>query len=171
CNSVLRLMSLVLLFSSCGSVQNHKQFTLESDTGHVLKDDVTLSCQAANPSISVVKWTRPDLEPDIVFFYIDGRLETDVQHPSFKDRVELVDRELKDGDASLKLKNVSRHDTGTYTCGVKTDDTDLITTIRTIRTVHLQVPERAAAVGGVLMYRRRQKKRPGQSAASPGQLM
>ncbi|XP_035850212.1 uncharacterized protein LOC116064517 [Sander lucioperca] len=152
-------------------------------------DDVILPCQAA-----VVKWTRPDLEPDIVFFYIDGRLETDVQHPSFKDRVELVDRELKDGDASLKLKNVSRHDTGTYTCGVKTDDTDLITTIRTIRTVHLQVPERgsedrnsspggrdgglaagvlvvlvlvAAAVGGVLMYRRRQKKRPGQSAASP----
>ncbi|XP_035849588.1 uncharacterized protein LOC116067087 [Sander lucioperca] len=113
-------------------------------------DDVTLSCQAAGSSISVVKWSRPDLEPDTVFFYIDGHLETDVQNPSFKDRVELVDRDLKDGDASLILKNVSRHDTGTYTCGVKTDDSrrkkrdtnsDLI---RPIRTVRLQVPERGS---------------------------
>uniref|UniRef100_A0A8C9YTG2 Matrix remodeling-associated protein 8-like n=1 Tax=Sander lucioperca TaxID=283035 RepID=A0A8C9YTG2_SANLU len=160
-------------------------------------DDVTLSCQAADSSISVVKWSRPDLEPDTVLFYSDGRLDPDNQNPSFKDRVELVDRDLKDGNVSLILKNVNRHDTGTYTCGVKTGDTDpirTITTIRTIRTVHLQVPERgsedrnsspggrdgglaagvlvvlvlvAAAVGGVLMYRRRQKKRPGPPAASP----
>uniref|UniRef100_A0A8C9XCK0 Ig-like domain-containing protein n=1 Tax=Sander lucioperca TaxID=283035 RepID=A0A8C9XCK0_SANLU len=97
-------------------------------------DDVILPCQAADPSISFVEWTRPDLKPDIVLYSRGGHLETDDQHPSFKDRVELVDRELKDRDASLTLKNnVSRHDNGTYECRVKTNDTDQIRTISIIR--------------------------------------
>uniref|UniRef100_A0A8D0D324 Ig-like domain-containing protein n=1 Tax=Sander lucioperca TaxID=283035 RepID=A0A8D0D324_SANLU len=151
-------------------------------------DNVTLPCQAAGSSIRAVEWTRPDLEPDTVLLYIDGHLKPDYQHPSFKDRVELVDRDLKDGNVSLILKNVNRHDTGTYTCGVKTGDTDQI---RLIRTVRLQVTGevvslRDAAVVGVLMYKRRKNKRSGQPAddddddddddeadgkASPGQLI
>ncbi|XP_078101705.1 coxsackievirus and adenovirus receptor-like [Sander vitreus] len=100
-------------------------------------DDVILPCQAADSSIRAVEWTRPDLEPDTVLYYRDGRLTPDDQHPSFKDRVELVDRDLKDGDASLILKNVRSIDAGTYECRVKTD-TDQI---RLIRTVRLQVPD------------------------------
>ncbi|XP_039678127.1 polymeric immunoglobulin receptor-like [Perca fluviatilis] len=105
-------------------------------------DDVILSCQAADPTIRAVKWTRPDLEPDIVLYYSDGHLDPTHQHPSFKDRVELVDRDLKDRDASLILKNVSSIDNGTYECGLKTNDSgrtkrgndsDPITIIRAIR--------------------------------------
>uniref|UniRef100_A0A8C9XDP0 Ig-like domain-containing protein n=1 Tax=Sander lucioperca TaxID=283035 RepID=A0A8C9XDP0_SANLU len=103
--------------------------------GEVPGNNVTLPCQAADSSIRVVKWTRPDLKPDIVLLYRDGELNTTDQHPSFKDRVELVDRDLKDGDVSLILKNVSRHDTGIYECRVKTGDTDPIRTIHLLVTV------------------------------------
>ncbi|XP_039678201.1 coxsackievirus and adenovirus receptor-like [Perca fluviatilis] len=109
-------------------------------------DDVTLPCQAAGSSIRAVEWTRPDLEPYIVLLYRDGHLETDNQHPSFKDRVELVDRDLKDGDVSLTLKNVSRHDAGTYECRVKTDDSTLTkrdSNSEPIRIIHLQITEPA----------------------------
>ncbi|XP_039678248.1 coxsackievirus and adenovirus receptor-like [Perca fluviatilis] len=101
-------------------------------------DDVVLSCRAAGSSIRVVEWTRPDLKPDIVLLYRGGHLTPDDQHPSFKDRVELVDRDLKDGDVSLILKNVSRHDAGTYKCRVKSAVTNQI---RLISTIHLQVPD------------------------------
>ncbi|XP_028419347.1 CD276 antigen homolog [Perca flavescens] len=111
-------------------------------------DDVILPCQAADSSISVVEWTRPDLEPpEYVLFYISGDLQTDYQHPSFKDRVDLVDRDLKDGDVSLILKNVSSVDNGTYECRVASDDSRrrkrAIINSEPIRIIRLQVPEPA----------------------------
>ncbi|XP_045921513.1 programmed cell death 1 ligand 1-like [Micropterus dolomieu] len=81
-------------------------------------DDVTLPCQAGEASIRAAEWSRPDLEPDYVVFHRDGLSDPTHQHPSFKDRVQLVDRELKDGDVSLLLKNVSSNDAGTYECRV-----------------------------------------------------
>uniref|UniRef100_A0A8C9XGX7 Ig-like domain-containing protein n=1 Tax=Sander lucioperca TaxID=283035 RepID=A0A8C9XGX7_SANLU len=85
-------------------------------------DDVILPCQADDSSIRAVEWIRPDLEPESVLIYSDGHLETDDQNPSFKGRVELVNRDLKDRDVSLILKNVSKHDAGTYECRVITDN-------------------------------------------------
>uniref|UniRef100_A0A8C9XUS1 Ig-like domain-containing protein n=1 Tax=Sander lucioperca TaxID=283035 RepID=A0A8C9XUS1_SANLU len=138
-------------------------------------DDVILPCQAADSSIRAVKWTRPDLEPDTVLVYRDGHLDPTYQHPSFKDRVELVDRDLKDGNVSLILKNVSSIDNGTYECrvapaGSKRRKRGIIDS-EPIRTVRLQVTEPAAvlvlvaaAVFGVLMYKRRKNKRSGQPA-------
>uniref|UniRef100_A0A8C9X7F6 Ig-like domain-containing protein n=1 Tax=Sander lucioperca TaxID=283035 RepID=A0A8C9X7F6_SANLU len=101
-------------------------------------DDVILPCRADDSSIRAVEWTRPDLKPDIVLYYRAGRLNTTDQHPSYKGRVELVDRDLKDGDVSSILKNVNKHDAGTYNCRVITGDTD---PIRIIRTIYLQVPD------------------------------
>ncbi|XP_039678096.1 immunoglobulin superfamily member 10-like isoform X4 [Perca fluviatilis] len=107
-------------------------------------DDATLPCQADGSPIRVVEWIRPDLKPYTVLLYIHGILESAPQNPSFKDRVELVDRDLKDGDVSLILKNVNINDAGTYKCGVKTGDTNIDPNndpIRPIRTIHLRITE------------------------------
>ncbi|XP_038586530.1 coxsackievirus and adenovirus receptor-like isoform X3 [Micropterus salmoides] len=81
-------------------------------------DDVILPCRADEASIRAVEWSIADLESEYVLFNRDGLSDPTHQHPCFKDRVQLVDRELKDGDVSLILKNVSRNDAGTYECRV-----------------------------------------------------
>uniref|UniRef100_A0A671VF89 Uncharacterized LOC115589959 n=1 Tax=Sparus aurata TaxID=8175 RepID=A0A671VF89_SPAAU len=80
-----------------------------------------LPCQTGDVTITAVEWTRSDLvAPDYVLFYRDGRSDPTHQHSSFKGRVQLVDDEMKNGDASLILKDVNREDNGTYECRVKT---------------------------------------------------
>ncbi|XP_028462216.1 uncharacterized protein LOC114574096 isoform X2 [Perca flavescens] len=110
-------------------------------------DDVILPCQADDSSISAVEWSRPDLDPDIVLLNIDGHLKSTYQNPSFKERVDLVDRDLKDGDVSLTLKNVSSIDNGTYECRVKPDGSRhrkrAIIDSEPIRIIRLQVREPA----------------------------
>uniref|UniRef100_UPI0009B2E6AB selection and upkeep of intraepithelial T-cells protein 4-like n=1 Tax=Monopterus albus TaxID=43700 RepID=UPI0009B2E6AB len=82
-------------------------------------DNITLSCRApSSTNIIVVEWSRTDLEPQYVFMYRDGRPVLESQHESFKDRVELEDSEMKDGDVSLVLRNVTINDSGTYECRV-----------------------------------------------------
>ncbi|XP_034757152.1 programmed cell death 1 ligand 1-like isoform X2 [Etheostoma cragini] len=108
-------------------------------------DDVTLPCQAPDSSIRAVEWSRPDLKHEYVLLYRDGHLDPHHQHPSFRDRVDLVDRDLKDGDVSLTLKNVNITDTGTYECRVASGGsrrkkrTFIIS--EPIRIIHLQVTE------------------------------
>ncbi|XP_071370706.1 uncharacterized protein [Centroberyx affinis] len=87
--------------------------------------DVTLKCRGPNDvPIIALEWTRPDLEqPEYVFFYRDERSDPTYQNPSFEDRVELLDREMKNGDMSLILKNVSGDDSGTYECRCLTGGT------------------------------------------------
>ncbi|XP_039902741.1 putative butyrophilin subfamily 2 member A3 isoform X1 [Simochromis diagramma] len=93
---------------------DQKNITAESG------QDVTLTCRAPNNNITiiVVKWSRADLGDKYVFVFRDGRCEPDDQHPSFKNRVDLQDRQMKDGDVSLILRNVTIDDTGTYECYV-----------------------------------------------------
>ncbi|XP_038595470.1 butyrophilin-like protein 2 isoform X2 [Micropterus salmoides] len=99
--------------------------SLGSVSGDVVRvkpgDDVVLPCQAGEASIRAAEWSRPDLEPpETVLFYRDGHTDPALQHSLFKGRVQLVDRELKDGNVSLLLKNVSSNDAGTYECRVAT---------------------------------------------------
>ncbi|XP_045898989.1 coxsackievirus and adenovirus receptor homolog [Micropterus dolomieu] len=69
----------------------------------------------------MIKWIRPDPKSDdiYVFYFRDGRSYENYQHESYRGRVELRDPEMKDGDASVILKNVNINDTGTYECRVK----------------------------------------------------
>uniref|UniRef100_A0AAX7T8N4 Ig-like domain-containing protein n=1 Tax=Astatotilapia calliptera TaxID=8154 RepID=A0AAX7T8N4_ASTCA len=85
--------------------------------------NVTLTCQAPNYKILVVKWSRADLEDEYVLLYQDSRFYPDNQHPSFKKRVDLQDRQMKDGDVSLILKDVNTADSGTYECRVFIEET------------------------------------------------
>lgn len=84
-----------------------------------LGKDTILPCQAPKGDlILVVEWTRGDLKSEYVFLYRDGHSDTDNQNPGFKDRVELVDGEMKNGNLSVRLKNVTINDSGTYECHV-----------------------------------------------------
>ncbi|XP_039463216.1 sodium channel subunit beta-3-like [Oreochromis aureus] len=81
---------------------------------------VTLPCRARdnNIPIIVVEWSRADLGKESVLMYRDKQLDPDHQHPSFKNRVDLQDKEMKDGNVSVILKNVTINDAGTYECHV-----------------------------------------------------
>ncbi|XP_029932334.1 uncharacterized protein LOC115376710 isoform X3 [Myripristis murdjan] len=46
----------------------------------------------------------------------DGHIDKTQQHPSFKNRVELRDGNMKNGDLSVILRNVTEDDSGTYEC-------------------------------------------------------
>ncbi|XP_025760962.1 uncharacterized protein LOC112845993 [Oreochromis niloticus] len=80
--------------------------------------NVILTCRAPNYNIIVADWSRADLGSEYVLLYRDGCFDPENQHPSFKNRVDLQDRQMKDGDVSLILKNVMINDTGTYECRV-----------------------------------------------------
>ncbi|KAK2813486.1 hypothetical protein Q5P01_000815 [Channa striata] len=87
-------------------------------------EDVVLQCQAPRGTvIRLLEWIRPDLQNDgNVFFYRNNRAYDKYQHPSFRGRVELRDPQMKDGDTSVILKNVSISDTGTYDCRIIVSD-------------------------------------------------
>nr|XP_024655978.1 uncharacterized protein LOC101482501 [Maylandia zebra] len=80
--------------------------------------NVNLTCRAPNNNIRDVEWSRADLETKHVLMYRDEQFVPDGQHPSFKNRVDLQDRQMKDGDVSLILNNVTTADSGTYECRV-----------------------------------------------------
>eukprot|EP00064_Thunnus_orientalis_P022510 superscaffoldBa00007638_g22708 len=76
-----------------------------------LGKDAILPCQAPKGDlILVVEWTRGDLKSEYVFLYRDGHSDTGNQNPGFKDRVELVDGEMKNGDLSVKQLKTQRED-------------------------------------------------------------
>ncbi|KAK2863430.1 hypothetical protein Q5P01_002963 [Channa striata] len=87
-------------------------------TAHV-GQNVTLPCQAPSTlPIRAAEWSRPDLDPEYVFFYRDGQPDNTNQHLSFENRVELVDSQMKGGNLSVTLKKAISSDTGTYECRV-----------------------------------------------------
>ncbi|KAL4008316.1 hypothetical protein ACER0C_002168 [Sarotherodon galilaeus] len=81
--------------------------------------NVTLPCRAPNNNnIVVLEWSRADLGEKYVLLFRDELFDPENQHPSFRNRVELLDREMKGGDVSLILKNVMINDTAAYECRV-----------------------------------------------------
>ncbi|XP_037614944.1 CD276 antigen homolog isoform X4 [Sebastes umbrosus] len=112
--SALMAALIILLFFLSGAASD-----LHLQTAHP-GENVILKCNAGDASIDVVEWTRDDLESKYVLLVIDGYPHPKEQHPSFKDRVELVDRKMENGDVSLVLKNVRSEDRGIYRCRVET---------------------------------------------------
>ncbi|XP_076735831.1 butyrophilin subfamily 1 member A1 isoform X2 [Maylandia zebra] len=82
----------------------------------VLGENAILPCRVldGNKTINGLEWSKPELETEYVLLYRDGHLDLFKQHPSFKDRVDLQDRQMKDGNVSLILKNVMTADAGIY---------------------------------------------------------
>ncbi|KAK1890354.1 Myelin-oligodendrocyte glycoprotein [Dissostichus eleginoides] len=91
-------------------------------------DDVILPC-FVSPDYNVedltVEWSLPDLKPDpsdrlsrveYVFVYRRRREEVDMKLQKFIGRTELFEDELKVGNISLKISNVTLADAGKYRC-------------------------------------------------------
>ncbi|XP_056224975.1 matrix remodeling-associated protein 8-like [Seriola aureovittata] len=101
---------------------------------------VSLPCRAARDTdITVVEWSRAEPEPEHVFLYRDKKPDPQNQSPSFQNRVELRDRQMKDGDVSLTLKNVTRKDSGRYECRVQTEANSLP---EPVSIIHLDVHQK-----------------------------
>ncbi|KAL4008147.1 hypothetical protein ACER0C_001999 [Sarotherodon galilaeus] len=135
-NSCLKPLTSLLCIVSLSDQQN---ITAESG------QNVTLTCRAPNYTNQNFKWSRADLGDDYVLLYRDEVFVPEHQHPSFKNRVDLQDKQMKDGDVSLILKDVTPADSGTYKCHVnmKTNrskranlDTDPISIITLSLTPH-----------------------------------
>ncbi|KAF3698336.1 Junctional adhesion molecule-like [Channa argus] len=101
----------------------HKHMT--ANTG----DDVSLPCPTLSTSpITSVKWIMQN-KKDYVFLNRNKRSVPDHQHPYYKDWVELEDGEMKDGDASLILKDVMNINSGRYECWIHHKGTNYKTSI------------------------------------------
>ncbi|KAL4008390.1 hypothetical protein ACER0C_002242 [Sarotherodon galilaeus] len=113
-SAVTASLCSTLLFVGVFVFVSADQKIIKAESG---QKNVTLPCRAPkNSSITGVEWTRADLGDEYVLLYKDDQLDPTNQRPSFKNRVDLQDRQMKDADVSLILKNVMINDTGTYKC-------------------------------------------------------
>ncbi|XP_005754566.1 CD276 antigen-like isoform X2 [Pundamilia nyererei] len=91
-------------------------------------DDVILPCHL-EPAFDVqgltVEWSKPDLKPDpsdrlsrveYVHLYRDRKEVPDMKMASYFRRTELFIDDMKHGNISLKILNVSEEDNGRYRC-------------------------------------------------------
>ncbi|KAF1381072.1 hypothetical protein PFLUV_G00170680 [Perca fluviatilis] len=106
-----------LLLLQLSASANPEELTVKPE------QDVTLVCRAlSDVPVILLEWNRRDLKDDgYVFFYRNQRAYENYQHPRYRGRVELRDPEVRHGDVSVVLKDVSVNDTGTYDCRVIID--------------------------------------------------
>uniref|UniRef100_A0A3Q3BB03 Ig-like domain-containing protein n=1 Tax=Kryptolebias marmoratus TaxID=37003 RepID=A0A3Q3BB03_KRYMA len=81
-------------------------------------DVVTLPCVVPdkNDFSRIMKWIKSGLNVDHIIFYKISHFDEEIQVPSFKGRLFLNVSDIKDGNVSLTLRNVTTADTGTYEC-------------------------------------------------------
>ncbi|XP_072315207.1 uncharacterized protein [Eucyclogobius newberryi] len=74
-----------------------------------------LRCPAVKGKVRILEWRRVGVDRHVLLFR-DGRVWDNQQNQLFSQRVELRDPRLESGDLSVILKNVTREDSGVYTC-------------------------------------------------------
>uniref|UniRef100_A0A3Q1F6T4 Ig-like domain-containing protein n=1 Tax=Acanthochromis polyacanthus TaxID=80966 RepID=A0A3Q1F6T4_9TELE len=119
--------NIMLHFTIYTCITTYRSTNITADVG----ENVTLTCKVHNNNkrITTVEWSRPELDPEYVLRCQYGHLDPHNQHRSYKNRVYLQDKEMKDGDVSLILMNVMKNDTGTYHCRVFQENNEPICSI------------------------------------------
>ncbi|XP_014834458.1 PREDICTED: butyrophilin subfamily 1 member A1-like [Poecilia mexicana] len=122
----LLLLSVVFMQFVAAADQNN--VTIKATVG----DNAILECKDPDQgTIRVVDWSRTGLGSGSVLLYKDNQLDPAAQHPSYRDRVDLLCIQLRKGDVSLLLKDTTTDDSGTYECRIYTEKhvDELISTI------------------------------------------
>ncbi|KAK7910059.1 hypothetical protein WMY93_014743 [Mugilogobius chulae] len=120
-NKSLRVLCGLILWCLLHIQDNRGQALIGSSWAIVAKvgDDVVLPCFFQPPRDAApltLEWTRPDLDPRFVFVWRLYEELTELKHKQFVDRAFLFLDELKNGNISLKLTNVTPKDSGFYRC-------------------------------------------------------
>ncbi|MEQ2303960.1 hypothetical protein AMECASPLE_022097 [Ameca splendens] len=96
--------------------------------------DRTMTCpEVDSKSFITVEWKRAEDDEHVIVFR-NGKITPEDQHPSYKGRAVL---QMKDGNVSLVLKNVTINDSGTYECRVQTQENG---EMKHICSIYLDVP-------------------------------
>ncbi|XP_044198227.1 coxsackievirus and adenovirus receptor homolog [Thunnus albacares] len=113
-SSTATLFVSFLIFSLTYTFEDQREITAKPG------DDVTLPCWSPRgEAVILLEWSKPELKTDgYVFLYRNERSYENYQHPTVRGRVQLSDPEMKDGNVSVILKNVTINDAGTYECHV-----------------------------------------------------
>ncbi|KAI7812318.1 hypothetical protein IRJ41_022598 [Triplophysa rosa] len=125
------IMVLILCISACGSAllfcsliycrPNNTVFTVEGSYGAVpLGDSAVLPCFIDRHLVTKdldVEWRRSDSQI-LIHMYHDGNIGPEVQHEDYHERACFFTDDIKQGNFSLLLKNVTTDDLGQYTCKV-----------------------------------------------------
>ncbi|KAL1023486.1 hypothetical protein UPYG_G00041380 [Umbra pygmaea] len=121
-------MQSLLLVIVCGFIPTQAEDTVQvvgqsEPVVAVAGDDVILPCtlrNSFNPINAVdetVEWQRLDLKPKEVHFYRNRNDDNNgIQNENYKGRTSVFKEEMKNGNLSLKLRNVTVSDAGNYTC-------------------------------------------------------
>ncbi|XP_027894882.1 uncharacterized protein LOC114157910 [Xiphophorus couchianus] len=108
------------------------QTIVTATAGH----EVVLPCKDPDKGrLTVAEWRRLDLGSRYVLLYRNKQIDPANQHPSFKNRVDLLTNQMYNGDASLILENASITDSGMFECQIVHANSEK----KTILTVNLDV--------------------------------
>ncbi|XP_045898542.1 butyrophilin-like protein 2, partial [Micropterus dolomieu] len=107
-------------------------------------DDAILPCRlepAVSASSKTIVWTKPDLIPKYIHVHHEGQIMCPRQNPSYINRTNLFEQELKNGNLSLKLSSVKIQDAGKYFCQLQSMQEEASTqlTVGAVSTPIIQV--------------------------------
>ncbi|XP_041068593.1 CD276 antigen-like isoform X2 [Carcharodon carcharias] len=97
----------------------------------IINQTIMLECSftiVASLESIVVTWQRA-MTNEVVHSYYYGKDQFSKQSPRYSGRTSLFSEEFKNGNASLRLANVSPEDNGTYQCYVSGNDKGIISVI------------------------------------------
>ncbi|KAM3590150.1 uncharacterized protein V6R79_004641 [Siganus canaliculatus] len=92
---------------------------MKAETG----TDVILECRGNSSKIDLVFWNKADFGKHQYVFYRNRKTSSSKQLPCYRGRVSLLDPDMKDGNVSVVLKNVTISDNGTYECRTSENNT------------------------------------------------